>query len=235
MVGKYIEFEDAYKSIIESLKISAAYNRVKLKLKWIQTENLTKRNVANKLKNQAGVIILPGFGKRGFEGKIIVARYTRKHNIATLGICFGFQAMVIAQALEKNILDATSSEVKTNGTFVIDIIRGKNKTDNLGGTLRLGESETVHLPKSLISKIYQNQDSSFERHRHRYEVNPQYLKQLEDNYFIFSGFSKVGKLAEVCEMPNLKFYLGLQAHPEFKANPLLPSPIFQAFIKTLKK
>lgn len=234
MVGKYVEFEDAYKSIVEALKISANYNVVNLELKWISSEKLTNQDVANKLKDVDGVIILPGFGKRGFEGKIIVAQYARDYNLPTFGICYGFQAMVVAQALIQGINDATSSEIKAQGTFVIDIIKGKNMQDNLGGTLRLGLSETKLAPKSLAYNLY-NAPSSWERHRHRYEVNPLFVQKLTTKDFNFSGVDATKGYAEVCEMINKKFYIGLQAHPEFNANPLKEHPLFRGFLKAIIK
>jgi len=140
--------------------------------------------------------------------------------------------MVVDQAHRKGIEDANSSEVSDDGTFVIDIIEGKN--GNLGGTLRLGESETVHTKGSLVSKIY-GASSSFERHRHRYETNPDYIDQIEDKEFKFTGYDKKTNLAEVVEMKNKKFFLGVQAHPEFNAQPLKEHPLFRAFVKSIIK
>lgn len=234
MVGKYVEFEDAYKSIVEALKISGNYNAVNIKLLWISSDVITKQNVGKKIANVDGVIILPGFGKRGFDGKVIMAQYTRDHNIPTFGICYGFQAMVVAQAKLQGISDATSSEVDQEGSFVIDIIKGKNKHDNLGGTLRLGLSETKLVKNSLAAKLYGSL-SSWERHRHRYETNPQYIEKIVTKDFVFSGFDANNGYAEVCEMPHQKFYLGVQAHPEFNANPLKEHPLFRGFIKAIIK
>ncbi len=234
MVGKYVEFEDAYKSIVEALKITGVWRGVKLKLKWIQSENLTKENITEELEAQDGVIILPGFGQRGFEGKVVAAKYTRDNDIPTFGICYGFQAMVVNQAHEKGIMDATSSEIMDKGSFVIDIIRGKSKDDKVGGTLRLGEMKTIHKKGSLVEKLY-NSTEGKERHRHRYEVNPEFIEQIETEEFVFSGYSKDNGLAEVCEAPKLKFYLGLQAHPEFNARPLKSHPLFDGFIDAVIK
>ena len=234
MVGKYVEFEDAYKSIIEALKISAMWNKVDLKLNWIQSENINKENVESKLKETDGVVILPGFGKRGFDGKVIAASFTRDKDIPTFGICYGFQAMVVDQAQRQGIKDATSSEVSDKGTFVIDIIRGKSETDKLGGTLRLGASTTNHVKDSLVSKLY-NSDTSSERHRHRFEVAPDMMKSLEDKEFKFSGHDSKNNLVDVCEIKDKKFFLGVQSHPEFNAQPLKPHPLFEGFIKEVKK
>ena len=234
MIGKYIELEDAYMSIIEALKISSYYNNVKINMRWIQSEDLTTKNIAKKLKGIDGAIILPGFGKRGFDGKVVAAKYLRDKNLPTFGICYGMQAMTVVQAQYKGIKDATSSEVSDEGTFVIDIIRGKNKTDKLGGTLRLGETETRMVKGTVVQKLYGTK-SSFERHRHRFEVNPAYVEQIQDKDFLFSGFDAKNDLAEVCEMPKKKFYVGLQAHPEFNANPLKEHPVFRGFVKSMIK
>ena len=232
MIGKYAEFPEAYKSIIEAMKISGIWNKVNIKFKWIISGNLNKSNIINKLKNIDGAMILPGFGKRGFNGKVLATAYLRDKDIPTFGICYGFQAMVVDQAHRKGISDATTSEISKKGTFVIDIIKGIGK--NLGGTLRLGETETIHKPGSLISKIY-NSDSSFERHRHRYEANPKYIAILEDKDFKFSGYDKKNNLAEVVEIKNKKFFLGIQAHPEFNAQPLKEHPLFRFFVKAMIK
>lgn len=232
MIGKYAEFPEAYKSIVEAIKISGIWNKVKLNFKWIISGKLNKNNVATKLKDIDGAIVLPGFGKRGFNGKVVATSYLRDKDIPTFGICYGFQAMVVDQANRKGIKDATTSEISKKGTFVIDIIKGIGK--NLGGTLRLGETETIHTPGSFVAKIY-NSDSSFERHRHRYETNPKYISILEDKEFKFSGYDKKNNLAEVVEMKNKKFFLGIQAHPEFNAQPLKEHPLFKSFVKAMIK
>ena len=229
MIGKYVEFKDAYMSIIESLKISSNLNSADISFKWIQSEDITKSNIASKIKKTSGVVILPGFGKRGFDGKVKAAQYLEKNNIPTLGICYGFQAMTVSHAIKNGIKNATSREVSKTGTFVIDIIKGKLK-GNSGGTLRLGESETILKKGSIVEKLY-GTTSAFERHRHRFEVNPLYISKIQDKEFIFSGKDKATGLLEVCEMPNKKFYVGLQAHPEFNTNPLNEHPLFKGFIK----
>ena len=230
MVGKYVEYEDAYKSIVEATKIAALWNQTSIKLDWIQSEGLHEENIDEKLRKADGVMILPGFGKRGFDGKVVAARYTRENDIPTFGICYGMQAMTVVQAQNKGFADATTSEVSEEGTFVIDVIRGTEKDADLGGTLRLGAQKTLHKKGSLLESIY-GSDHSIERHRHRFEVNPKYVSKLEDDEFIFSGEDAVNGLKEVCEVPSLKFYVGLQAHPEFNAKPMNNHPVFDAFIK----
>ncbi len=230
MIGKYVELEDAYMSIIEALKISANYIGTNLKFKWIQADKITSKNIESKLKDTNGAMILPGFGLRGFEGKLIATKYLRDIDHPTFGICYGMQAMTVDQAKRKGIKDATSSEISEKGTFVIDFIRGKTKSDGIGGTLRLGESKTIIKKGSIAEKIY-NADHAFERHRHRYEVNPEYVSKLEDAEFQFSGFDEKTNLAEVCEVKGKKFFFGVQYHPEFTARPLKDNPIFTNFLK----
>lgn len=231
MIGKYVEFEEAYKSIVEAVNISGNWNEVNIKTKWFLADDLTNQNIEERLKGIDGAIILPGFGKRGFEGKVVAAEFLREKDIPTLGICYGFQAMCVVQAKKKGIKNATSSEVSETGSFVIDIIKTE---ESLNGKMRLGESETILTKESVIQKLYKK-TSSFERHRHKYEFNHKYIDKIQDNEFKFTGFDKETKLVEVCEMPNKKFYVGLQAHPEFNANPLNEHPVFRGLIKTIKE
>ncbi len=233
MIGKYVELEDAYKSIKEALFISGTYEKANINFKWISSTNIDNKNVALQLKNIDGAVVLPGFGKRGFEGKVIAVNYTRKNKIPTLGICFGMQAMTVNQARLKGIKNATSSEIESKGTFVLDIIEGKDK-ENIGGTLRLGSDSIILKPNTIISKIY-GQSKIYERSRHRYEVNPKYVSKIEDDEFVFSGYHGEQKLIEVCELKNHPFYVGVQYHPEFNARPLRPSKLFTAFIKSVLK
>lgn len=233
LVGKYVEYEDAYKSISEALRIAAVYAKVKLEVKWIQADKITEQNITSTLKGLEGVVILPGFGERGFAGKVITAKHTRENLIPTFGICYGFQAMVVDQAKRMGINDATSSEVSKEGTFVIDIIQGKDTT-NRGGTLRLGSSKTLFTSGSLSEKLYGSLEA-MERHRHRYEVAPILVKAIEDENFKFTGFDEKSNLAEVCELKGHPFYLGVQAHPEFNARPLNNHPLFKGFLNAVMK
>ena len=231
MVGKYVQLEDSYKSIREALVFSATHNQANIEFKWISAETLTLENVNHNLGSADGVVVLPGFGNRGFDGKLVAVEYTRKKQIPTLGICFGMQAMTINQAKRKGIKDATSSELHDQGTFVLDLIEGKNK-EFLGGTLRLGLDKVKLEPNTIASKIYQAEQIS-ERSRHRYEVNPKYIDQIQDEEFIFSGYHPESKLIEICELKNHPFYVGVQFHPEFLARPLNPHKLFTAFIKAV--
>ena len=232
MVGKYAKFPEAYKSIIEAINVSALWAEVNVVYKWIEADKITSKNIVKKLEEQDAVVVLPGFGKRGFNGKVTTIGYARDQDLPTLGICYGFQAMVVDQALRVGIKDATSSEIAETGSFVIDILKGKN--GNLGGTLRLGESKTIFKPHSLIQKIYKK-DYAFERHRHRYEVNNNYLEVIESKEFVFSGYDEKTNLVEVVEMPSKKFFVGLQAHPEFNSTPLNQHPLFKAFVESAIK
>ena len=233
MIGKYIKFEDAYMSIIEALKISSIYSNVSLKMKWIDATSISSSNVKSKLSNIDGALVLPGFGKRGFNGKVEATTFLRNTKIPTLGICYGLQAMTVSQAIESGYKDATSREISTGGTPIIDIMKNKSSIGKLGGTLRLGENETIITKGTLAYKIY-GETSIFERHRHRYEVNPKYKNELENNGFVFSGHSGKDGLAEIVEYKKHPFYIGVQYHPEFNSNPLTDHKLFSAFVNKIK-
>ena len=228
MVGKYTSFEDAYKSIKEALFISSVYQGIEFELKWISSEDITTNNIKEKIGKVDGIVILPGFGLRGFEGKITAAIYSRENDIPTLGICLGMQVMTIAHARLLGHKDATSSEITKEGMLIFDLI-DKNE-NSLGGTLRLGESKVSFKEGTQFRSIY-NKESAGERHRHRYEVNKKYVKILENDEFVFSGFDSKTGLVETCEIKGKKFYLGTQYHPEFSATPMNPHPLFTAFLK----
>ncbi|MGL5617738.1 MAG: CTP synthase [Metamycoplasmataceae bacterium] len=229
MVGKYTEFEDAYKSVKEALFISSIYEGLSLELKWIASDGIDKNNVKSKLKNLDRIVILPGFGSRGWEGIITAAIFSREKDIPTLGICLGMQAMTVAHARLMGYKDANSSEICKKGTMIFDLINKNN--NSLGGTLRLGESEIIFKDKSLFKEIY-GVKSIKERHRHRYEVNKKYIDSLETEDFSFSGIDKNTGLVETCEVKNKRFYLGTQYHPEFNSTPLRPHPLWTAFLKS---
>ena len=229
MIGKYIELEDAYMSIIEALKISAIYANAKLKLKWIKSSNIDSKNVIHKLSNIDGAMILPGFGIRGFEGKIIASSYLHNKKIPTFGICYGMQAMTIAQARQAGIKDAISVEHSQNGEPIIDLIKDKN--NKLIDKMNLGHNEIEILKNSIVYKIYKSSKIN-ERHRHRYAINKKYIKDLEKNGFKISGFSTKYNIPEIIEDSNHPFYIGVQFHPEFQSNPLNEHKLFASFIKS---
>ncbi|EIE41752.1 CTP synthetase [Mycoplasmopsis canis UFG4] len=237
LVGKYVELEDAYLSIITSLKIAAAHNNVELEYKLINADFINQDNIKKTLTEYDGVLILPGFGVRGFEAKVEVAKFTREHKIPTLGICLGFQAMTVAHARLRGIIDATSKEFSDENkkqTFVLTPFFENGDKDVLGGTLRLGEYPIIAKNKTLAHQIYGN-EIFYERHRHRYEVNPIYRNALEDENFSFSGVHPETGVAEICEVSDHPFYLGVQYHPEFTTRVLKSNPLFDSFITAVKK
>ncbi len=232
LVGKYVELPDAYKSIIESLIHASAYNNKKLQLELIQAEKLTKENVSKKLASLHGVLIAPGFGERGIEGKFVACEYARENNIPTLGICLGMQCMVIEIA--RNILgysDANSTEFSERTTHnVIDMMEHQKGLSAKGGTMRLGAYECELDKKSLAYSIY-GKKLIQERHRHRYEFNNHYKEEFEKVGISFSGTNPETNLAEIIEIPSLKWYIGVQFHPEYSSTAENPHPLFIQFVK----
>lgn len=232
LVGKY-DLQDAYKSIRESLSQAGTYNDRKTVLTFINSEELTEENVGKKIEGQDGIVICPGFGQRGIEGKIIAAHYTRTHNIPTFGICLGMQMMVIEFA--RNVLgykDANSREMDEKTTHnVIDIMEEQKNITNMGGTMRLGAYECVLKQGSRVFNIYK-QEHIQERHRHRYEFNNDFEKEYEKNGMMCVGRNPESDLVEIVEIPGLKWYIGTQFHPEYQSTVLKPHPLFLDFIKT---
>jgi len=232
LVGKY-DLQDAYKSIRESLSQAGVYNEHKARLTFINSENITEDNVAELLKGQDGIVICPGFGQRGIEGKIIAAHYTRTNDIPTFGICLGMQMMVIEFA--RNVLgyaDANSREIdeKTQHN-VIDIMEEQKNITEKGGTMRLGAYGCLLREGSRAYNIY-NSEQIQERHRHRYEFNNDYLAEYEANGMQCVGRNPESNLVEIVEVPELKWYIGTQFHPEYQSTVLKPHPLFLDFIKT---
>ena len=231
LVGKY-DLQDAYKSIRESLSQAGTYNDYKVIINFINSEKITEENVAERLKGQDGIVICPGFGQRGIDGKIIAAHYTRTHDIPTFGICLGMQMMVIEFA--RNVLgytDANSREMdeKTEHN-VIDIMEEQKNITNMGGTMRLGQYECVLRQGSRVFDIYKKEIIR-ERHRHRYEFNNAYLTQYERAGMRGVGRNPESDLVEVVEIPGLKWYVGTQYHPEYQSTVLKPHPLFVDFVK----
>ncbi|MBP5800311.1 MAG: CTP synthase [Prevotella sp.] len=232
LVGKY-NLQDAYKSIRESLNLAGIYNDVKVKLHFINSEEITPKNVAEKVDGMAGVVICPGFGSRGIEGKIIAAEYTRTHDIPTFGICLGMQMMVIEFA--RNVLgykDANSSEMDTKTPHnVIDMMEEQKTITQLGGTMRLGTYECELLKGSRTWEAYGEETLIKERHRHRYEFNNQYQEEFESHGMKCVGINPAANLVEIVEIPDLRWYIGTQFHPEYSSTVLNPHPLFMDFIK----
>ena len=232
LVGKY-DLQDAYKSIRESLSQAGVYNDHKTVLTFINSEDITEDNVAQKLAGQDGIVICPGFGHRGIEGKIIAAHYTRTHDISTFGICLGMQMMVIEFA--RNVLgytDANSKEMDEKTPHnVIDIMEEQKDITNMGGTMRLGAFDCILRQGSHVFNIYQKEHIQ-ERHRHRYEFNSDYIKEYEQKGMQCVGRNPESNLVEIVEIPELKWYIGTQFHPEYQSTVLHPHPLFLDFIKT---
>ena len=232
LVGKY-DLQDAYKSIRESLLHAGVYNDRKTVIKYINSENITPDNVAEMLAGQDGILICPGFGHRGIEGKILAARYTRENNIPTFGICLGMQMMVIEFA--RDVLgysDANSREMDEKTPHnVIDIMEDQKNVSNMGGTMRLGAYDCMLKQGSRTAAIY-GQEQIKERHRHRYEFNNAFIKEYEDNGMECVGMNPDSNLVEIVEIPNHRWYIGTQFHPEYQSTVLKPHPLFLDFIKT---
>jgi CTP synthase (UTP-ammonia lyase) len=232
LVGKYVELQDAYKSINEALFQAATYNDRKLDLRYIHSEKVNEGNVEELLAGLDGVIVAPGFGNRGIEGKFVALKYTREHNIPTFGICLGMQCMVIEFA--RNVLgyhDANSTEMDVKTTHnVIDLMEEQKSISNYGGTMRLGAYDCTLLPDSKVAKAYGTTNIR-ERHRHRFEFNSDYRKEFEDAGMKCVGENPDTHLVEVVEIPELKWYIGTQYHPEYTSTVLKPNPLFVDFIK----
>ncbi len=231
MVGKY-NLQDAYKSISESLSHAATYNNRKVEITFINSEFLTADNLAEQLASQDGLVICPGFGQRGTEGKILAAEYARTRDIPCFGICLGMQMMVIEFA--RNVLglaDANSSELDANTTHnVIDMMEDQKHISNMGGTMRLGAYDCELVEGSRVASIY-NKVTVSERHRHRYEFNNTYLADFEAAGMKCAGRNPSTGLVEIVEMPNLRWYVGTQFHPEYQSTVLHPHPLFMSFVK----
>ena len=232
LIGKYLEIQDSYKSILESLIHSGTYYDTKVEVEMINSEFLNYKNVDSKLNNLSGVIVAPGFGERGIEGKITAVNYVRKNDIPFFGICFGMQMAVIEHS--RNVLGlstANSTEIDRDTKYpVISIMDNQKKIINKGGTMRLGSWRCDLKKGSLAYSVYRK-NQIFERHRHRYEYNNDYMKKLEDSGLVATGINPDTKLVEIIENINNKWFIGVQYHPEFKSTVLNPHPLFKSFMK----
>lgn len=232
LVGKYVELPDAYKSILEALSQAATYNDRKLKIELIQSGDIHADNVGEKLSKVDGIIICPGFGSRGVEGKYIAAEYTRKNNIPTFGICLGMQCMVVEFA--RNVLghataNSTEFDEKTDYN-VIDIMEEQKAITDLGGTMRLGAYECLIKKGSKAYDAYQKEHIQ-ERHRHRYEFNNKFVDEFTENGMNCVGINPESDLVEVVEISTHKWYIGVQFHPEYGSTVLNTHPLFLSFIQ----
>lgn len=232
LVGKYVELADSYKSIIEALIHASTYNDRKLDLQLIHSEEVNADNAPQLLGNLDGIIVAPGFGHRGIEGKLDAIRYARENNIPFLGICLGMQMSVVEYA--RNVLnfkDANSTEMNPFSNYpVIDIMEEQKDVTEKGGTMRLGAYE-CHLKEGTKAFEAYKSENIRERHRHRYEFNGNYLNAFENAGMIASGTNPETGLVEIVEIPTHRWFVGVQFHPEYSSTVLKPHPIFMAFIK----
>ncbi len=232
LVGKYVELKDSYKSIAESFIHAGAANETKVNILWIQSETIYRKNVGEILGKADGILVAPGFGSRGIDGKIESVRYTRENKIPFFGICLGMQCAVIEFA--QNVLhleDAYSTEFKAYTTHpVIDLMEDQKSISNMGGTMRLGAYECVVKPKSKSYQAYQKRKIN-ERHRHRFEFNNNYLEQFEKAGLIATGINPDSNLVEIVELQNHPWFVASQFHPEYKSTVDNPHPLFVAFVK----
>ena len=232
LVGKYVELQDAYKSIQEALVHAGAANECKVSVKTIHSEHVDESNVAEVLAGMDGVLVAPGFGERGIPGKIAAVRHARENNIPFFGICLGMQMAVVEFARDVlGYADAASTEMQPATKHpVIDLMEEQKTTTIKGGTMRLGAYACKLVPGTLAAKIY-GQQVVQERHRHRYEFNDSYRSAFEESGMVISGTNPDTGLVEIVEIPSHPFFIGTQFHPEFKSTPEQPQPIFAAFVK----
>ena len=230
LVGKYVKFHDCYLSVSEALAHAGYYCGAKVKIKWIESENLNENNIANKLKDCDGIIVPGGFGERGIEGMICTAKYCRENNIPYFGICLGMQVAVIEFARDVcGLTNANSREFNEESPYkVIDFLPDQNNEVNKGGTLRLG-SYPCHLQKGTkILSLYQKEDIK-ERHRHRYEFNNEFRELLISKGLVIGGTSPDSSIVETIELKN-DYFVGVQFHPECKSRPNHAHPLFIGLI-----
>ena len=232
LVGKYVELQDAYKSIDESLLIASIYNDRKLDLRLIHSEKINDANAAEQLADLDGVVIAPGFGQRGVEGKFAALRYLREHDIPTLGICLGMQCMVIEFARDVLGLEGANSTEMDPQTLhpVIDLMEDQKNVVNMGGTMRLGTYDCTLRPDSHICAAY-GKEHIQERHRHRFEFNNEYKDRFEAAGMQCVGENPDTGLVEAVEVSGLRWFVGVQYHPEYTSTVLSPNPLFMGFIK----
>lgn len=236
LVGKYVELQDAYKSILESFVHAGAANECKVNVHTFQSEFIDASNVEEKIGNMDAILVAPGFGERGLEGKIAAIKYAREHNVPFFGICLGMQMCVIEFARDVlGLKEAASAEVNPSTPYpVISLMEDQKSTTIKGGTMRLGAYECKLDKDSLAYKIYGKEIIS-ERHRHRYEFNGEFLDQMEAAGLKATGRNPETGLVEIVEIPTHPFFIGVQFHPEYKSTPEVPQPIFVAFVKAAMK
>ncbi|MBT8235530.1 MAG: CTP synthase, partial [Bacteroidia bacterium] len=235
LIGKYVELQDSYKSILESFIHAGAVNEVRVNVHSIHSEHLEENEVESQLLGLDGILVAPGFGERGIEGKIKAVQYARENGIPYLGICLGMQMAVIEFA--RNILgleEANSTEMDEDTPHpVIDLMEEQKSITDKGGTMRLGAWSCEISPDTLASRLYAGKTEISERHRHRYELNNSYKEQLEEAGLVASGVNKETGLVEIIELPSHPWYFGVQYHPEYKSTVANPHPVFVGFVKAV--
>ena len=232
LVGKYVELQDAYKSILEAFVHAGASNECKVRVHTVHSEHINEGNAKEVLSGMDGILVAPGFGERGLEGKVVAIKYARENNVPFFGICLGMQMCVVEFA--RNVLgfkDAASTEVDAKTSHpVISLMEDQKSTTIKGGTMRLGAYDCALEKDSLVRRIY-GCDLIRERHRHRYEFNSEFVDAFEKAGLKASGHNPQTGLVEVVELSSHPFFIGVQFHPEYKSTPEKPQPIFSAFVK----
>jgi CTP synthase len=231
LVGKYVDLHDSYMSISESLTHAGLAHNVDVEIDWVNSETTDAEEMERVLRRASGVLVGPGFGPRGTEGKIAAVRFAREHGIPYFGICYGLHMAVIEIARNVCGLErANSSEIDSSSPHpVIDIMPDQRGVD-MGGTMRLGLWPCQIEPDTIADRAYGEQNPVNERHRHRFEVNNAYRERLADAGLIASGVSPDGRLVEIMELRDHPFFVGVQFHPEFRSRPTRPHPIFREFV-----
>jgi CTP synthase len=232
IVGKYMDNKDAYLSVVEALYHAGISERARVRIRFVEAENIEERGAENLLKGVDGVLIPGGFGSRGFEGKIMAARYAREEKIPYLGLCLGMQVAVVEFARNVCGLSGSNSTEMDPGTPnpVIHLMEDQEKIDTMGGTMRLG-SYNCRLESNTRARDLYNTEKVRERHRHRYEFNNLYLERFEEAGMIFSGINPELGLVEIIELKEHPWFIGVQFHPEFRSRPVRPHPLFGGFVK----
>ncbi len=236
LVGKYIQLHDAYISVVEALKHGGIFIHTTVNIKWVDSETVTSENAEDIFQNVDGILVPGGFGDRGIDGKLQAITYAREHNIPFLGLCLGMQLSIVEYA--RNVVgyrDAHSIELDSGTTHpVIALMPDQNGVEDIGGTLRLGSYPCVLDKQSKAYELY-GEETIYERHRHRYEVNNDYRNALTEHGMKLSGLSPDGRIVEMCELPEHPFFVATQAHPELKSRPNRPHPLFKGFIEASLK
>ena len=235
LIGKYVELQDSYKSIQESFIHAGAQNEVRVNVRTIHSEHINAQNFDEKMRGLDGILVAPGFGERGVEGKIKAVQYSRENGIPFLGICLGMQMAVIEFA--RNVLGlehANSTEMDGATPHpVISLMEEQKSITNMGGTMRLGAWGCELVPDTLAYQVYDGQSHIAERHRHRYELNNDYKEDLEAAGMVASGINKETNLVEIIELPNHPWFIGVQYHPEYRSTVASPHPLFVGFVKAV--